>query len=175
MVEVCRVLVLGVARKEEEEDQWQWVVEKYKVKKAYMSLSRCESEDLIWTKDVWSPLIPTKLSTLVWRLLQNRLPTKKNLMKRGISFNSSVLCVGVCGKAETENHLFFNCPNLAVSWRELVKWIGIPIVLPEGGYDHLVMFKGLICGKAKIKEMLGVIWISNIYSIWKARNAMIFN
>jgi hypothetical protein len=83
--------------------------------------------------------------------------------------------VGGCGSAETENHLFFNCPILSVTWREIVKWIGIPIVLPEGGYDHLVMFKGLICGKAKIKEMLGVIWISNIYSIWKARNAMIFN
>ncbi|PNY15474.1 ribonuclease H [Trifolium pratense] len=115
-------LMLGVVRKEEEEDRWQWGGESYTVKNAYLYLTE-----------------------------------------------------GGCGKAKTENHLFFNCPIFAVTWRELVKWLEVPTVLPEGGYDHLVSFKSLICGKAKTKERLGVIWFSNVYCIWKVRNEMVFN
>jgi hypothetical protein len=34
LVEVCRGLVLGVVRKDEEEDRWQWDGESYTVKKS---------------------------------------------------------------------------------------------------------------------------------------------
>jgi hypothetical protein len=44
------------------------------------------------------------MSMLVWRLFHNKLPTKVNSRKRGISLTitSSSLCVGGCGEAEPE-------------------------------------------------------------------------
>jgi hypothetical protein len=56
-----------------------------------------------------------------------------------------------------------------------VKWLGIPIGLEKGGYDYLIVLNNLVHGKAKVKELLAIIWYSTGYSIWKARNAMVFN
>jgi hypothetical protein len=42
-------------------------------------------------------------------------------------------------------------------------------------FDHFKMFKGLVGGSRKVKDMLGVIWFVNIFVIWKARNAVVFN
>lgn len=51
-----------------------------------------------------------KVSTFVWRLLNNRLPTKDNLMARGTVYQVSSLCIGEYGKEEYSSHLFFECP-----------------------------------------------------------------
>jgi hypothetical protein len=149
--------------------------DQYTVKKAYDLLTREETEGCEWVKDVWNPLIPSKMSMLGWRLFQSRLPTKENLLKRGVRLTTSSLCVGGCGGVETESHLFFNCPTLSVVWGEVIKWLRIPVVLPEGGFDHLSIFMGLGNGCSKTKEKLGVIWFVAVYTIWKTRNAMIFN
>jgi hypothetical protein len=39
-------------------------------------------EEVEWSKDVWSSLIPSNLSILILRLLLNRLPNEDNLIKR---------------------------------------------------------------------------------------------
>jgi len=85
------------------------------------------------------------MSMVVWRLFQNKLPTKDDLSKRGINLSASLLCVGGCGKVE------------------------------EGGIEHFYLFKGLANDIKKAREMLVVIWFRNISVIWKARSAMIFN
>jgi hypothetical protein len=53
--------------------------------------------------------------------------------------------------------------------------VKIPVVLPEGGFDHLSLFMDLRNGGSKTKEKLGVIWFVADYTIWKTRNAMVFN
>jgi hypothetical protein len=58
--------------------------DQYTVKKAYDLLTREETEGCEWVKDVWNPLIPSKMSMLGWRLFQSRLPTKENLLIRGV-------------------------------------------------------------------------------------------
>jgi hypothetical protein len=108
-------------------------------------------------------------------LFQNRLPTKENLRRRGININSSIRCVGGCGEFESEEHLFFNCPILSMAWKEIARWLGISVAFAKGGYDHYLMFKGLISGGVKVMERLGILWLSTVDAIWKARNAMIFN
>jgi hypothetical protein len=35
-------------------------------------------EDCNWARDVWNQLIPSNMSTLVWRLFHRRLPIKEN-------------------------------------------------------------------------------------------------
>ncbi|MCI58513.1 hypothetical protein A2U01_0079768, partial [Trifolium medium] len=53
---------MGVERKEDEVDRWQWGGESFTVKNAYQSLIEGEGEDTNWAGDVWSPLIPSRLS-----------------------------------------------------------------------------------------------------------------
>ncbi len=62
---------------------------------------------------------------LIGRLLQNMLPTKDNLCLRGVRVNVSTSCVRGCGGPDKTNHLFFNCPVLAVVWNETLKLRGI--------------------------------------------------
>ncbi|GAU15807.1 hypothetical protein TSUD_236230 [Trifolium subterraneum] len=134
MVEVCSGLVLGVKRAESVGDEWKWGEEDYSIKEAYQLLTEGEGEEEggDWFKDVWNQLIPSNLSTLGWRLLHKRLPTKTNFLKRGISINSSSMCISGCGNSETEEHLFFNCPIFGALWREIVRWIEIPIASKGG-------------------------------------------
>jgi hypothetical protein len=116
------------------------------VKEAYQVIKEEEEEEeeeegeveCDWYRDVWIQLIPSNMSTLAWSLFHKRLPTRENLISRGIP----LLCVwGDCGNPEMEDHLFFNCPTLGLIWREIVKWLGVPIVLPEGGQNHLFLLK----------------------------------
>jgi hypothetical protein len=39
----------------------------------------------------------------------------------------------------------------------------------------MLLIKGLVSGNRKIRESLGVIWFSNVSTIWKVKNDMIFN
>jgi hypothetical protein len=133
LMEVCNSLVMGIERKEDEDDRWKWGGGNYSVKIAYQSLIEGEGEDPNWAGEVWSPLIPLRLSTLAWRLLQNRLPTKENLRRRGININSSIRCVGGCSEFESVEHLFFNCPILSMAWKEIARWLGISVTFAKGG------------------------------------------
>ncbi|GAU43855.1 hypothetical protein TSUD_174730 [Trifolium subterraneum] len=130
---------------------------------------------VIGLETFWNNLIPSKMSTLVWRLFHKRLPTKENLRKRGVVLNSFALCVGGCVNPETEDHLFFNCPMLGAIWREIVRWLGILVVLAEGGPTHLLTLKNLVLGNGKVRDRMGVIWFVVVSLIWKVRNYMIFN
>ncbi|PNX94531.1 hypothetical protein L195_g017708 [Trifolium pratense] len=81
MLEACEGLVLGDINSVDGEDCWKWGKLEYTVKKAYLCLSEDEDEDEVadWVNDVWNLVVTLKLSTLVWRVVQNRLPTKENL------------------------------------------------------------------------------------------------
>jgi hypothetical protein len=60
--------------------------------------------DLIWTKSV-----PLKASIFAWHFCVDRLPTKDNLVRRGIVDSESQLCSLDCGSVESLSHPFFIC------------------------------------------------------------------
>jgi len=61
--------------------------------------------DLIWHRHV-----PLKVFIIAWRLICDRLPTKANLVARGMLGHDAQLCVVGCGEVETAQHLFVSCP-----------------------------------------------------------------
>jgi hypothetical protein len=61
-------------------------------------------EDFIWHKQV-----SLKVSIFAWRLLRDRLPTKANLVTRGIITKEANFCVSGCGAVESAQHLFLSC------------------------------------------------------------------
>lgn len=52
----------------------------------------------------WNKLVPRKVNILVWRLLLDRLPTRFNLVNRGLDI-PSILCPICSNHAETAIHL----------------------------------------------------------------------
>ena len=59
--------------------------------------------------DMWHKLVPTKVSMFSWRLLQDRIPTKSNLVRRHVLQPIDNLCVTGCGSSKTADHLFVGC------------------------------------------------------------------
>jgi hypothetical protein len=58
---------------------------------------------------IWNKIASLKVSLFAWRLLKNKMPSKDNLLHRGMNQLDSMLCAGDCGVAETSDHLFFDC------------------------------------------------------------------
>ncbi|GAU46902.1 hypothetical protein TSUD_296810 [Trifolium subterraneum] len=114
-----------------------------------------------------------KISFRSWR---QRLPARDNLSRRGVPGlmkNSS--CVWCPEERETEMHLFGSCRVALEVWAEIYKWIGIQSVHSS---DLCSSFESFgfpfnICKKRR--KGLCLIWHTVIWSLWKARNACIFD
>jgi hypothetical protein len=79
---------------EYEKDKRMWSRNGYSVKEAYSSIiGEYVAEDSRDLAAVWNGLIPLKVSAFVWRLLQNRIPSRGNLIKRGVLNESQKFCL----------------------------------------------------------------------------------
>jgi len=65
---------------------------------------------------VWHKQVPLKVSILAWRLLWNRLPTKLNLVQRGLLAVDAATCIAGCGYDESTTHLFLHSDTFSLLW-----------------------------------------------------------
>ncbi|GAU11649.1 hypothetical protein TSUD_334620 [Trifolium subterraneum] len=94
-------------------DSWLWQPDPdngYSVRSVYHLLTFQDSISLhVADGLIWQPQVPLKVSILAWRLLRDRLPTKANLVTRGIFSPEAHFCVSGCGAVESAQHLFLSC------------------------------------------------------------------
>ncbi|PNX55797.1 receptor-like kinase, partial [Trifolium pratense] len=93
MLGECQSLLLTISLQDHVSDRWVW------------------QSDL---DDVYT--VPLKASICAWRLLRDRLPTKANLVTRGILSVAAHHCVSGCGEVETVQHLFLSCSTFGALW-----------------------------------------------------------
>ena len=93
----------------------------YQVKKAYELLTRDASihsrylqANMGWWRTFWKIKVPLKISTFIWKLLHNCLPTLLNLHTRGIS--STKLCPLCNEEEESHTHLVLHFPFARACW-----------------------------------------------------------
>ncbi|KAG2323467.1 hypothetical protein Bca52824_016680 [Brassica carinata] len=101
----------------------------------------------------------------------DRLPTKDRLASWGL--NVPTQCVLCLSRAESHNHLFFQCPFSAAIW---AKFSGSPIMLAP---DSILSLAGLlghhqIAGDANLRAVLKLLMQVIVYCIWRERNLRIF-
>jgi hypothetical protein len=72
----------------------------------------------------------------MWRLLNNRLSTKDNLIRCGIQNEDSAMCSDACGKEETLLHLLLDCDFSREVGYEVVRWLSFSFVPPREAIDH---------------------------------------
>nr|GEY09799.1 RNA-directed DNA polymerase, eukaryota [Tanacetum cinerariifolium] len=70
----------------------------------------------------WVKYIPIKINVFAWRARLDRLPTRSNLVRRGVVLDSS-LCP-LCGLVpEDIYHVLFRCDTTKLVFRRICRWI----------------------------------------------------
>ncbi|PNX76751.1 receptor-like kinase [Trifolium pratense] len=160
--------IQGLSLNFDGEDRWVWSRGNYSVKEAYDSIMEgMVAEGQCNSAVVWNGLVPLKVAVFVWRLIQNRVPTKDNLFKRGVLNESQIGCANGCEAVESASHLFFECPTSVTVWQQILAWLKLSSALHNNVSANLNQFASLL-GSGRMKEArLSVIWFVNIWVLWK--------
>ncbi|GKC26012.1 RNA-directed DNA polymerase, eukaryota [Tanacetum coccineum] len=133
----------------------------------------------IWTGDgdgiysvKWLKEMPAKVNIFIWRMLLDKLPTRMNLMTRGITVRSNKC--GICDtKDETINHLMLHCDLARDVWALVGRWwsLDFPSVLT---IRELISWVDDTHLHTLAKKVLHVIVGTMAWSIWNFRNRNVF-
>lgn len=141
----------------------------FSVKSAYACLQGVNPK-VKWAKIIWDSRCIPKHSFISWLAFKNKISTRINLAKRGLSI--PINCC-FCGANESTDHLFFNCRFSSQVWLNICHWIGIqPSCL---NWDKQILWiTHKLKGKTCVAKMRRVVLTATIYHIWRARNLCIF-
>ncbi|GLT98390.1 hypothetical protein SLE2022_158970 [Rubroshorea leprosula] len=153
------------------EDNWNWLWEKdgkYSVKSAYKKLMHfSDQEETKVMKKCWNPLVPKKVSAFMWQSLHKIIPTKDNLIARGILKEESQALCNMCGSCiESVDHLLLNGIHAWKLWTKCLRWWGLNYVIDcnlEKAFQQHV-------GMAKRKKQSGgweIIWLGRNEYLYK--------
>ncbi|GLT95879.1 hypothetical protein SLE2022_135360 [Rubroshorea leprosula] len=158
------------------QDEWSWKMGKtghYTVKTTYEILSNREEDVVVNHKKMWKSSIPSKVSVFSWQLLQDKLPTKDNLVKRGVlNVNQDNSCCWCATAPEKVDHFLLNCDFAYNIWMRVCRWWGLTTVLSN---TYLSMFhqhwwNG---GKTVYKAWMAV-WFAVVWTLWLGTNDKVF-
>ena len=157
---------------------WKWLLDPvhgYSVKSLYHYITdTCEIADKSQVDDVWCKCIPLKVSVMVWRFLRNHLPTKQNLVQRGILLPTDGTCVAGCDDMESATQLFLHCNTFSALWSKMLSWLGIYSV-PSGELRHHFIQFTKMAGMPRSSHLFfTVIWFATVWVIWKEQNNRVF-
>jgi len=155
LVGECSALLANVVFQVTIDDHWKWRL----YNSVYDMLTTDESNTMDEVSDmIWHRHIQLKVSILACRLHCNRLPTKANLVARGMITEDVQLCVSGCGEVETAQHLFVSCPIFRELWSHVREWVGVCGVDPFSVYDYFLQFTYL-AGGATSSSFMQLLWL----------------
>jgi hypothetical protein len=166
------------------------VDERFTVKSLYVALDgmllvleNLNTSQAFAFKNIWKSTVPSKVSSLAWQLLLDRIPTRQNLRRRNVIRSHDAYCPFCALEVESARHLFLHCRFTAAVWYALNRWLEVMIVLPPdplmsycllvgtGGNKNLgkacQLFGLLLCGSFGRLEMTGYLIIS--METWRKR------
>ncbi|KAK2414852.1 hypothetical protein QL285_037392 [Trifolium repens] len=168
-----------------DQDLWWWnpdVEGCFSVKSTYSLLCKELNDDaeLMVTSNtvfeqLWKSQAPSKIIVFSWQVLHNRIPTRDNLMRRGIiQGDNSTDCVLCTGLKESTSHLLLHCGFTGRVWVEIFRWLGVIVVMPATLSSLFEYLSGFARTK-KARKGFRLVWHNTIWLIWKSRNDVIFN
>ncbi|CAJ2667177.1 unnamed protein product [Trifolium pratense] len=174
----CQAYLLTISLQDHVSDRWQWRVDLddgYTVRGAYQLLT---TQDIV-TLDaasglIWHRQVPLKVSICAWRLLRDRLPTKANLVIRGILSTETHLCAFGCGEVESAQHLFLSCSSFGLMWPIVSSWIGSSLVTAQNLPEHFVQFTSSAGGSRVRRSFMQLVWLACVWVMWTERNYRLF-
>ncbi|GKA61897.1 RNA-directed DNA polymerase, eukaryota [Tanacetum coccineum] len=155
------------------EDTWVWSSGNslFSVKNA-----RCQIDDGFLPDDGfetrWNRFLPKKINIFIWRTLQDRLPSRWNLSRRGIEV-ASITCPICDNGIDTSYHSLWVCSLATTVWIRVFNWLDLhPPSIPNlrGLYTWLDDLHMSSNKKAILEVVCGVV----LWSLWNFRNETIF-
>ncbi|GAU45061.1 hypothetical protein TSUD_198490 [Trifolium subterraneum] len=160
-------------------DSWSWRHDStgtYSVKSAYMVLSAgsvASDLDSLLAR-VWKSWAPSKVIVFSWKLLQDRVPSRPNLLRRRVIRDHRDSFCAFCGASlKSVDHLFVTCDSISPVWYSLFRWLGFRFVSPPSISSVFQGFLGFRVGR-KIRLEWLLIWHATVWTIWNSRNDVIF-
>ncbi|GJX49796.1 RNA-directed DNA polymerase, eukaryota [Tanacetum coccineum] len=145
-------------------DGWFWDMNgsgTYRVKDVHNML-----DDFFLPKDEvatrWLPHLPIKLNVFAWRLYLDRLPTKSNLVRRGIQVGSPI-CPNCISYEEDVPHIFFMCPLAIEVSRAVCRWWDV-VWVPCGSYSEWLSWLLSFKMDSRIKSLFEGVWANDLKS-----------
>lgn len=117
---------------------------------------------------LWKQKIPPKIKWFLWQIAQGCLPTLSLLSKRKIVEDQ--ICKWCNRSQENITHIFWDCTLAKNAWHIFSKWTDIPVKGNAFSFENL--FKS--CLPKDFGLGGGICVASVLWSIWLARNEVIF-
>ncbi|GAU26578.1 hypothetical protein TSUD_266930 [Trifolium subterraneum] len=149
---------------------------RFSVRSAYLTLTgpKVVSDPNPLLSRVWKSWDPLKVIVFSWKLLQDRVATRQNLLRRQVIRDISDSFCAFCGvSVESVDHLFTSCDFIFPVWYKLVRWLGFQFVSPN---SIIGLFEGFLGFSVNRKFRLGcvLIWHAAVWSIWNSLYDLIF-
>ena len=131
-------LVLGEA------DNWVWKVrgcQIFTVNSTYVQVMRVRGGESspVYSKLWRCKVLPSALFT-AWRVLENRIAYRVNLVRRGVAVENSLFYP--CGEEEESScHLFSVCKFAWRVWCLCFEWLGVSFVIHKDPMSNFSQFK----------------------------------
>ncbi|XP_058766980.1 uncharacterized protein LOC131640616 [Vicia villosa] len=167
----------------EGDDVFSWLHENYEVFLVNSCFKVFANKDFIqWISSnmkamltqLWKAKVPPNILMFGWRFILNRLPTRDNLLVRGIELAEKEKFCALCeGFSETRNHIFLECNFSLRIWYVVHSWLGCSLQVSVNDFvDFSNSFYKI--KKKVVREVVHVIWFAVSWSLWLLRNAFIF-
>nr|GEZ98987.1 RNA-directed DNA polymerase, eukaryota [Tanacetum cinerariifolium] len=121
----------------------------------------------------WVKCVSIKINVFAWRARLDRLPTRCNLLSRGVEIES--LNCPICGQSpEDARHIFFQCDLAKAVLRRVCRWWDIQWVDIMSFEDWNTWFSSIRLSSNLTQILEGVFYVA-WWHIWAFRNNTIFN
>ncbi|GKV48319.1 hypothetical protein SLEP1_g55143 [Rubroshorea leprosula] len=151
-------------------DSWEWSHDKggqYSTKTVYSLLTweQVELKEEKTYKRIWNPILPSKISAFNWQLVLDKIPTKANLIRRGIIKDVTETKCALCNEEEENaTHLFLKCKIARWVWKACSKWWGSKMMVNRDCWNTFQLL-GMNTKGSKTREGMDSSWKTTVWSI----------
>lgn len=134
-----------------------------------------EDRQICALKIIWGSQCPSKIKIFGWQLVLNRLPSRKQLLRRRIITQpQEVKCV-FCGQLDEDIiHLILHFTKLKWLWLETQGWLDIKVPHVANCRSYLIKNVEEL-GLSMPNKRFGAMWLTSCWCIWSHRNNILFN
>ena len=120
----------------------------------------------------WVKAVPIKINIFAWRARRDCLPTRLNLIRRGVALETASCPICLAGE-EDVSHVFFRCPLAQAVLQQICRWWEVVWQQWASFSEWLVWFSNIRLN-SKVKSLLEGVFMVAWWAIWGFRNRFIF-
>ncbi|KAJ0555528.1 putative reverse transcriptase zinc-binding domain-containing protein [Helianthus annuus] len=152
------------------EDRWKWKSDDKGVFSVAATRNQIIKQHGIGVEEewkYWNKWVPPKVNYFTWRVMIERIPVKKELIRRRIPMNNQ-LC-SRCGiQEETVDHVICGCTSSKSVWKKILVWLKIPTSTEFRGCREALEYVNELTGSNEWKKVIRTVFQTTVWNIWKS-------